>query len=351
VTREIRCSDLAASREDAYQEYVRRHSDATVYHLLQWRGILAGEYRFEPHYRIAERGADVCGVLPLFLVRNLRRRAIESLPFSIYGGPLADDVACLEALLRSAVDLSAKGTARRVTIKVAGNDGDAFLDCGFQAVGGAIRTTVALDRDPEAHWEALPGKTRRAIRRAQKNDVVVRPFRGVEDIEPMVELQLRTRRRHGMPTPSLRYYQNLWNQLAPEGLAHGFLATVKDRPAAAALFFTLQSRMLYVLGVSAEESFACSPNDAVMWEAIRWGYARQHRLLDFGLSPRGNAGLLAFKKKWVSEENPQPHYEYPEGASRSGAGGALEALMSGTLKSLPIGLAKHLGPRLIRWFG
>ena len=83
-------SILTHSDEPVWQAYVNSHPDATIYHTLEWRDIIYNEYKFEPVYLMAKAEGTVVGVLPMFLINNLRGRRFVSLPFSIYGGPLGD---------------------------------------------------------------------------------------------------------------------------------------------------------------------------------------------------------------------------------------------------------------------
>src|SRR5262245_5275179 len=62
--------ELEAGLEGEWERYVRRSPQATVAHLLGWRNVVVRTYGHTPHYLVARQDRQVCGVLPLFLVRS-----------------------------------------------------------------------------------------------------------------------------------------------------------------------------------------------------------------------------------------------------------------------------------------
>ncbi|MHC4984369.1 MAG: FemAB family XrtA/PEP-CTERM system-associated protein, partial [Planctomycetota bacterium] len=89
-----------------WQEYVRRCSSATVFHLLQWSRAVVEAYGHRPCHLTAWQTGQLVGVLPLFLVKSLLvGRVLVSVPYATYGGVLADRPEIAEALVEAAKDL------------------------------------------------------------------------------------------------------------------------------------------------------------------------------------------------------------------------------------------------------
>ena len=76
---------------ERWEAYVASSPQTTFFHRIAWREICESVFRHRPHYLLAERGAEIAGVLPLVEVRSwLFGHALISLPFCVYGGPAAD---------------------------------------------------------------------------------------------------------------------------------------------------------------------------------------------------------------------------------------------------------------------
>src|SRR5687768_14282466 len=97
----------AATATDGSQwnDFLQQHPQGSYYHLFEWSDINAKALKNPSFNLIARDGARVRGVLPLTLVASpLFGRVLCSMPFVNYGGPVADDPAVTNALVRAACD-------------------------------------------------------------------------------------------------------------------------------------------------------------------------------------------------------------------------------------------------------
>src|SRR6185312_4486400 len=84
--------ELADADENAWSRYVDEHLQATFFHTLTWRDAVESAFGHRSHYLIARRDDRVVGVLPLTIVSSrLAGTILVSVPYAVYGGPLADD--------------------------------------------------------------------------------------------------------------------------------------------------------------------------------------------------------------------------------------------------------------------
>src|SRR5215470_8815044 len=89
-----------------WDEFVGHCPEATFFHRSGWREVLESCFGHRPYYLIAERGAQIVGVLPLAEVKSLFfGHALVSLPFCAYGGVAATDAEAVRALHVAARDL------------------------------------------------------------------------------------------------------------------------------------------------------------------------------------------------------------------------------------------------------
>src|SRR5688572_28381730 len=92
-----------AANASQWNAFLQQHSEGSYYHLFEWSGINAQALKNPSFNFIARDGANIRGVLPLTLVASpLFGCVLCSMPFVNYGGPVADDSAVTNALVRAA---------------------------------------------------------------------------------------------------------------------------------------------------------------------------------------------------------------------------------------------------------
>ena len=123
---------------EAWDEYVLGHPVASFYHQYRWRDVVEKPYRLRTHYLAARDGERLCGVLPLAEVRSLSgSSALVSLPYSNYGGIIADSGEAEHVLLEAAVELLKERGLTHLELKQEQRCDDERLqeDLNFHALG------------------------------------------------------------------------------------------------------------------------------------------------------------------------------------------------------------------------
>lgn len=331
-------SILTASDEPLWQAYVDSHPEATIYHTLAWRDILYNEYRFEPVYLLAREREKNVGILPMFLVKNLRGMRLVSLPFSIYGGPIGDSGEIVSALLSKAKEMIMRGVAGSIESKC--------MPVGIEELGSASEEKgmkVDLTISVDGLWKQLTDRNdvNRAIREGLKFSLS-----DGDGIEKFYQLQLMTRKRLGLPTPSLRYYRSFFERMP--GMVKLALVKKGDTPIAGGIFFAYKGSILYALGASEQKYLYCRPNDMLIWEMIKWGCDNGFNILDLGPTPFSDKGLMHFKAKWGGRTIPVNEYIFP---SYNEGRKTVNKMASSLFEVLPVNLARHVGHHVIRAMG
>ncbi|HKB15045.1 MAG TPA: hypothetical protein VKF62_03220, partial [Planctomycetota bacterium] len=86
--------------EAAWRALVVGHPAGTPFHLPEWSRCVQATFAHEPRHLLAERDGKTVGILPLFHIRSpFLGRNLVSIPYAVYGGPLAADTEAEEALL------------------------------------------------------------------------------------------------------------------------------------------------------------------------------------------------------------------------------------------------------------
>jgi peptidoglycan pentaglycine glycine transferase (the first glycine) len=107
------------------------------------------------------------------------------------------------------------------------------------------------------------------------------------DLGVFNDLMKITGERDGFRPRPLSYFQTLWDNLVPAGLAKLFLTRYEGQTLSGALCFVIGDKAWYVYGASSNEQRNVMPNYAMQWAMIRWAREIGCAWYDFrGVSPR-----------------------------------------------------------------
>ncbi|MFO1412781.1 MAG: FemAB family XrtA/PEP-CTERM system-associated protein [Burkholderiales bacterium] len=328
-----------------WDDLVERCSDATFFHLIGWRSVIEDVFRHRTHYLVAERQGELCGVLPLAEVRSrLFGHSLVSLPFAVYGGPVATDPAATSALIAAARSCARELGAGHLELR---NRRPLCPGWPRQDLYVTFRKEILPDVD--ANLQAVPRKQRAMVRKGIKNELRSE----IDDhVERFFALYADNVHRHGTPPYGKGYFARLRETFGERCE----VLTVVDRrgtPVSSVLSFYFRDEVLpYYAGddVAARDLAA---NDFKYWELMRRACLRGCTLFDYGRSKQGT-GPYDFKRNWGFE--PQPlAYEYallgrdsiPQNNPLNPKYRAFIALW----RRLPLSVANAVGPHIVRNLG
>ena len=122
---------------------------------------------------------------------------------------------------------------------------------------------------------------------AEKHGVEVVSNLTRDDLVVFNDLMVVTGGRDGFRPRPLSYFQTLWDNLVPAGLARLFLTRHGGQTLSGALCFIIGDKSWYVYGASSNEQRNLMPNYAMQWAMIRWAREAGCTWYDFrGVSPR-----------------------------------------------------------------
>jgi hypothetical protein len=115
---------LGRAAAAAWDEFIEAHPDGTFFHRAAWCGIIERAFGHATFYVFAERDGAITGVLPLAQVKTvLFGNTLISVPFCVYGGPLAVDQESAAALSSHAASLLERTGAAAVEFRYRGAGG------------------------------------------------------------------------------------------------------------------------------------------------------------------------------------------------------------------------------------
>jgi FemAB-related protein (PEP-CTERM system-associated) len=297
--RPIAVSLLTAGAEQEWDNFVLQHPQASPFHLLAWKRTIEESFKYQPMYLRAQDESGVCGVLPLFFVKNpIIGRALLSTPFAVYGGILARSEEPKRALYEHANELAAELGCGYVEYR------NRYAEqCGGTAnVSRYAAFSQVLTPDETVLLESLPKKTRNIVRKVLKTPFEVRS--GIRNPHLFDQLHSRNMRRLGTPNFPRKYFERLIANFGPmvdirEVWLDGAVLAVSLN-----IYFRNDMHTYHAASDTRHKTFGA--NTFMYYDHLRWAGQNGFRTFDFGRCKR-NTGVFEFKKHWDTTMQELPY--------------------------------------------
>ena len=347
----LACRLLDAAGEAAWDGFVADHPDGTFFHRAGWRRAIEQAFGHRAHYLLTERDGAITGVLPLVNVRSLLfGNTLISVPFCVYGGPLAADRESFAALVDAATALLGSSGASALEFRPLAEPPPGWLDEAAWTVRDDLYVTFRkpIEADDEANLKAIPRKQRAVVRKGIERGLTASVGR---DTDGLHRIYAESVRNLGTPVFSRRYFRILADIFG----ADMDVLTVRDgtTDVAAVMNFYWRDEVLPYYGGGTAAARQCHANDYMYWAVMRHAAARGCRLFDFGRSKAGT-GSFAFKKNWGFVPAPLRYrFRLAPGASVPDHNplNPKYRLFIAAWKRLPLPVANLLGPHIVRGVG
>ena len=331
--------------KDAWDAYVYRHPRTSPFHLTAWKRLIERAFDFQPRYLLAEEQGQICGVLPLFQVRNaIMGKVLLSTPFAVYGGICASEERHAEALRQAACEMAREENVQYLELR------EQFPSDrpDFEVKRLYVSFGQELPASPERLLQGFPRDTRYMIRKAEKNGL--RTIVDNTQLDSFYEIYAHSVRNLGTPVFAKRFFQLLLEEFGDQ--CESAVVWHEKRAVAAVLSLRFREQILPYYGGSLLDARQLAANNFMYWDLMRRSLASGVRYFDFGRSKLGT-GSYAFKTQWGMQERPLPYQFYlvrrKSMPNYSPANSRFQ--LAGSLwKRMPFPMTKMLGPSLVRLF-
>ncbi len=280
-----------------WQRLVKQHrSDA--FHSPEWMQVLTDTYGFDvrAHVLLDEAREPRAGI-PFCCMEDIKNKRIVTLPFSDYCDPVVENYEQWIDLTKPLLAEEAPYTIRCVHNNVP------LADERFTLANKAKWHGLDLSSDLDTLWSGLHSSARRAIRKAEREGIVIRIAEKKEDLRAFFELHLGVRKyKYRMVAQPYHFFEAIWRHFIETQQGLLMMAVHQGKIIGGVLFLVWQNRLYYKFNASAPIHLSIRPNDLLIWEGIKYGRAQGHTYLDFGLSDWDQEGLVRYKRKFASEE-------------------------------------------------
>jgi len=337
------------SEMNQWDKFVESHPGGSSFHLSSWLKAIYETYSFEPLLYVEKNASDeICGLIPLFLIRTpFFGTRIVSLPFSDYGGPLCKSKMEEEKLMEEIIERH-RDQVRYVEIR-----GPLSQKCNCACHDFYKQHVLTLLPEPPQVIKKIDKRTiQYSIRRAQKSGVQIREGNSQRDLEEFYRLNRLTRRKHGVPSQSLKFFENLLKNVVLSDRGYILLAFYDSKTVAGAFFLKFKETVIYKYNASDPDYLrSVTPNHLLTWHAIEGACLKGYRFFDFGRTSPDNVGLMRYKEMWGAKALDLPYYYYPrvKGATSKEGSGLSYRIYTRIWRSLPDTLVEFLGPKIIKY--
>jgi hypothetical protein len=331
-----------------WMEFVNRHPDAGIFHHPCWLGMLSRVYGYKVFALCLKDGDCIEAGMPFVEVKSyITGHRWVSVPFSDHCQPLLgpsgqEDILMLMDYLRSRQGVDTPTIEIRWGIEA---------PVPLHREGDFVSHSLELRKDTSWIFSTFKKtQVQQPILKASREGVQVRQCTTRQDFLPFYQLQVKTRRRLGVPAQPGKFFSTLWDSVLARGFGFGLVAYKDGQPIAGGVFLKFKGTVTYKYGASDYKYRGFKPNDLILWEAIQRACSESYEKFDFGRTNKNNTGLRKFKSGWGTIEQ---NLDYTILARRSPRRNSsfLHELIAVIIRHSPQFVCKLTGELLYKHFG
>jgi CelD/BcsL family acetyltransferase involved in cellulose biosynthesis len=324
---------------------------AGIFHSPPWLRVLSDAYGFEPRAYLAmdPHGVPQGGVAFCTVTDALGPRVL-SLPFSDACDPLLASPHAWPALFAR---LQAHGLPLHLRCL---DEPAPAADAQLSVAKRARWHTLALGAGLDALWAGFEGGARRAIRKAERAGVEVRPMEGPAAAADFRRLHVALRKRkYGLLAQPPAFFEAIARRFGEVDGWFPLGAYAGDRLVAATIYLRWGDTLYYKFNASCLDALDERPNNLLVWAGISLARTLDCRRLDLGPSDDDQPGLIRFKRQFGAAERELRFLRYLPPEWRDDRAAELRKLLGELTRTLtapdvPDEVAGRAGALLYRLF-
>ncbi len=298
-----------------YEEFVSSHPRGHFVKSLKWAEFKK-PWKYDAFMSVDEAG----NVLGSMLIMTSRVPKTKYTHMYCPRGPVTNDgdTATLLELLAESRRLGDKYNAYELSIDPDITEEDPYLSelchAGFSVNNTKHRPEYLQaryvfrlpinGRDEEEIFAAFHSKTRYNVRLSVKKGVTSR-IGTKEDLPAFVEIMKETAARDGFIARSLKYFEDMYDALAPDNLRL-YLMEYEGQVLSGAIAILYGDKVWYLYGASSNRERNRMPNYMMQWEMIKWTIENNCNIYDFrgitgDMEKTTLDGLIRFKAGFAGE--------------------------------------------------
>lgn len=342
-------SVLARGDEARWDDFVRRSPSGTFYHLSGWRDIIESQLGHPSYYLVCEANGELQAILPLAHLHSmLFGSALISMPFLVYGGPVAASAEAAKRVIDYACELARELEVDQLELRNL-RDED-FHGHADDWIRGSTHVTFrkSIDPDPDVNLKAVPRKQRAMIRKGMQAGL---SWELDDDVSRLYPAMLECKRNLGTPFFGRRYLQAIKDRFGDQ--VEILTVLRKGETVCSVMSFRYADQILPYYGGGGDLARIYKGNDFMYWCVMEKAAREGVRTFDYGRS-QVDGGAYRFKKHWGFEPEPLAYRHFLVKAPklpRLNPSNPKYRLAIRLWQRLPLGVAALLGPPIAARLG
>lgn len=289
-----------------WDEFVHQTPGGTIFHTSFWARVLNNTYNYQPRYLAQIHDGKLTTLIPVMEVRSfLTGKRGVSLPFTDYCEPIVTNEQSWQDAMASLLTFGGREKWDYLELR-----GGSSLMGSAPCSSHYYRHHLALAGDIDQIYARLKNSTRRNVKKAEREGVVIARENTDEALRIFYAMHCGTRKKHGVPPQPFSFFQQIFDNVLHPGHGQIMLARHQGKAVAAAIYLHFNDMAMYKYGASDSRYLHIRPNDLLMWEAIKWYCSKGYAEFCFGRTEPENEGLRQFKGGWGAVEDTIRYYKY-----------------------------------------
>ncbi len=277
-------------------------------HTYEWYNALKSSFKqMKPLYLVVKDRENLVSVMPCFIFQPIPLiKSLSSMPWTLPGSILIVSEVDVQAVVKSVCqkidEIANKDHITETIINLHKNFNEEIIDSlvnnGFVNKENWFTHILDLEKGYDFIWNTYNKRVRGAVRKAEKTGVIVRETKDEKDMIAFYKIYLDMMRRFGSTPKPYSLLRLL--QISP--IARLVIAELNGNFIGGLLFLHFNRYVRLWCETSDPNFLSYRPNNAVINYIIKWSCENGYRTVDFGASPAGNDGLVAFKEEWGAKK-------------------------------------------------
>ena len=270
---------------------------ASVFHSPAWFRALADAYSIEAKAYITINGANIPqGGIAFCILQDIFPRRLVSLPFSDTCDPLLTTQTAWAPLARR---LGQEG----IPLFLRCLDRSGFVDPTFTVVKRARWHTLPILAERSSIWANFDGSVRRAVRKAEKHGVEIKPLTTSAHLGEFHRLHVALRRRkYRLLAQPLSFFEAIKRSFEEVDGWFPLGAFANGQLIAATLYLRWRGTLYYKFNASCMGALQLRANNLLIWAGISLAKSLGCGEVDLGPSDDNQPGLIRFKRQFGAAE-------------------------------------------------
>jgi CelD/BcsL family acetyltransferase involved in cellulose biosynthesis len=338
---------LMQTNDPRWMDFIVSCPEANIFHHPAWMELMSDCYGYKPNIlAILDEDNSVCAGLPFMdVISPITGRRRVSLPFTDYCNPLYRDKSSHEVLTSQLIRMFEAERLKRLEVRWC----LPAIEQIQQKVDFVLHH-IRLNPDPQMVSKNFKRTHLQNIHTAEERGVKTEFGDKLSHIRAFYNLQLETRKRHGVPAQPWKYFELLWHHIINKEMGFVLLAKKDDEVIAGMIYLGWGNTLIAKYAASREDHFNLRPNNLLFWDGICWGCRNGFVAFDMGRTEIENTGLRNFKSRWGAVEEPLV-YSILSRSTFPHSNDKLKHAMHSVIQHSPAWVCRLSGELFYRYFG